>query len=166
MIQTRCSYGIALDMNAGHAGMEFYKVAPKGSLPTLGRGLDTKWEAEGEVSGMPGWDFRAKRLIKGMGLMSFPRYIQREARDYFYLTLRWVVPGDNLPTVVDPAVEGEGTWEVKNLPQHGFPYALALSQVRPTKPIRASIFACCRSIRASRAASAPRARPPRARRPW
>jgi hypothetical protein len=38
---------------------------------------------------MPGWDFRAKRLIKGMGLMSFPRYIQREARDYFYLTLRW-----------------------------------------------------------------------------
>jgi hypothetical protein len=133
MIQARCSYGIALDMNAGHAGMEFYKVAPKGSLPTLGRGLDTKWEAEGEVSGMPGWDFRAKRLIKGMGLMSFPRYIQREARDYFYLTLRWVVPGDNLPTVVDPAVEGEGTWEVKNLPQHGFPYALALSQVRPDK---------------------------------
>ncbi|NUP11019.1 MAG: hypothetical protein HOW73_33650 [Polyangiaceae bacterium] len=133
MIQARCSYGLALDMNAGHAGLEFYKVAQHDKMPALDRGLDGKWEAEGEVPGMPGWDFRAKRLIKGMGLMSFPRYIKREARDYFYLTLRWVVPGENLPTVIEPLVENEGAWETKNLPQHGFPYAIALSQVRPDK---------------------------------
>lgn len=133
MIQARCAYGIALDMNAGHAGLEFYKVTPKEAAPEIGRPLDHKWEDEGEVSGMPGWHFRAKRLIKGMGLMNFPRYIQREARDYFYLTLRWVVPGENLPVAIEPAAEGEGTWTVKGLPQHGFPYALALSDVRPDK---------------------------------
>jgi len=133
MIQTRCSYGIALDMNAGHSGLEFYKVAPSGQLPSVGRPLDTKWEAEGDVPEMPGWEFHGKRLIKGMGLMNFPRYIKREARDYFYLTLRYVIPGDNLPTAVEPAAEGEGAWTMKGLPQRGFPYAMALTETRPEK---------------------------------
>ncbi len=133
MIQARCSYGLALDMNAGHSGMEFYRVAPSGELPTLSRGLETSWEAEGNVPDMPGWEFRSKRLIKGMGLMNFPRYIKREARDYFYLTLRHVLPGENLPAVLSPAPEGDGVWRVKGLPQHGFPYALAISDVHPDK---------------------------------
>lgn len=140
MIQARCSYGIALDMNAGHSGLEFYKVAPTEDLGSLGRPLDYKWEAEGEVSDMPGWSFRAKRLIKGMGLMNFPRYIKREARDYFYLTLRYVVPGDNLPVVNEPAAENEGAWTTKDLPQHGYPYAIALSETRPDKSDAALSF--------------------------
>jgi hypothetical protein len=32
---------------------------------------------------------------------------------------------------VAPAEAGEGEWRVKGLPQHGFPYALALTEVRP-----------------------------------
>ncbi len=28
MIQARCAFGLALDMNAGHSGLEFYKIAP------------------------------------------------------------------------------------------------------------------------------------------
>ena len=42
---------------------------------------------------MPGCVFRARRMIRGMGHMLFPRYIQREARDFFYLTSRSILPG-------------------------------------------------------------------------
>jgi hypothetical protein len=131
MIQTRCSYGLALDMNAGHSGLEFYKVAPAAELGDPGRALETSWEAEGDVPDLPGYRFRAKRLVKGMGLMNFPRYIKREARDFFYLTLRHILPGENLAPPVHPPLEGEGTWRVKGLPQHGFPYALATTTIRP-----------------------------------
>lgn len=135
MIQARCSYGIALDMNAGHSGLEFYKVAPDAELPALDRPLQRDWEAEGSVPDMDGWSFRARRLIRGMGLMNFPRYIKREARDYFYLTLRHVLPGENL--VVPSAKEGDGIWKVKGLPQHGFPYALATTAIHLDKTSQA-----------------------------
>jgi hypothetical protein len=137
MISAHCSYGLALDMNAGHSGLEFYKVAPANELEALGRPLSTDWEAEGDVPGLDGWKFRGRRLIRGMGLMHFPRYIKREARDYFYMTLRHVLPGAKVaPAVASPAVAGEGEWRVKGLPQHGFPYALALTEVRldPARP--------------------------------
>jgi len=117
MIQARCDYGIALDMNAGHSGLEFYRVGPEGSFGELGRPLRRDWEREGNVGGIDGWSFRARRLVRGMGLMNFPRYIRREGRDFFYLTMRYVLPGE--PLGADQA------WQVKGLPQHGFPYALA-----------------------------------------
>lgn len=128
MIQARCKYGMALDMNAGHAGMEFYKAAPEEEMPIFQAPLGDA-EGEGKIPEMEGWNFRAKKLINGMGLMHFPRYIKREGRDFFYLLLRHILPGDNLPS----SVEGEGTWTVKGLPQHGFPYALATSKVHPDK---------------------------------
>ncbi|MDI3283384.1 hypothetical protein [Polyangium sp. 15x6] len=130
MIQTRCSYGIALDMNAGHSGLEFYKVAQEGEMDPLGRPLQYDWESEGTISGIDGWKFRGRRFIRGMGLMNFPRYIKREARDFFYMTLRHVLPGAGITPVAQPPVEGEGQWRVKALPQHGFPYALATTELR------------------------------------
>lgn len=130
MIQARCSYGIALDMNAGHSGLEFYKVAPEAELAPLGRPVHTDWEAEGDVSGLEGWRFRGRRLIRGMGLMNFPRYIRREGRDFFYMTLRNVLPGPALPGAKEGAEPGkDGVWRVKGLPQHGFPYAIAQTDV-------------------------------------
>ena len=36
MIRARCKFGIHLDMNVGHTGLEFYRVAPAPELP--GRG--------------------------------------------------------------------------------------------------------------------------------
>jgi hypothetical protein len=131
MIQARCSYGLALDMNAGHSGMEFYKVAPTAELGSLERPLQKDWEAEGEVPGMDGWSYRSRRLIRGMGLMNFPRYIKREARDFFFLALRHNLPGENIAVVAKDPFEGEGAWTTKGLPQHGFPYAVATSIVRP-----------------------------------
>ncbi len=139
MIQTRCKYGVALDMNAGHSGMEFYKAAPAADFKPLGRHLRPRLEREGEVRDMPGWKFRARRLITGMGLMYFPRYIKREGRDFFYLTLRHVLPGRPL-RISKSAPPSEGQWRVKGLPQHGFPYALALTELTLASGGRARVL--------------------------
>jgi hypothetical protein len=132
MLTARCAFGIHLDMNVGHAGFEFYDVAPEGALAPLGRPMQGDWEATGKVPDMPGYVFRARRMIRGMGHMLFPRYIQREARDFFYLTSRSILPGAPVPP--DPAQAArdpdEGRWRTKGLPQHGFPYAVATSWAR------------------------------------
>jgi hypothetical protein len=155
MLYARCAFGIHLDMNPGHAGFEFYNVAPEGQFKPLGRPLQGDWEAEGRVPDMGGYAFRSRRMIRGMWHMLFPRYIQREARDFFYLTARPLLPG--APVDVKPAgraAEGdrgparaaptepepdEGQWHTKGLPQHGFPYALATTWVRaqPSAPAQA-----------------------------
>jgi hypothetical protein len=136
LTRARCIYGIHLDMNAGHTGLEFYRAAPENELPKLDRQLDPRWEAEGPVSGMPGWRFVGRRMMRFMGLMNFPRYIQRESRDFFYLTLNPLLPASDLqPRAKSPAPD-EGKWQVKGLPQHGWPYALATSWLRPD-PARA-----------------------------
>ncbi len=128
MLQTRCHYGVALDMNAGHSGLEFYTVGPASEIGAIGRALDYEWEREGDLPDFEGWKFRARRLIRGMGLMNFPRYIKREGRDYFYLTLRHLLPGS--PLVMPGAKAGDGVWQTKGLPQHGFPYAMARTEVQ------------------------------------
>jgi hypothetical protein len=132
MIQTRCKFGIALDMNAGHSGLEFYQVAPEKELSPLAPGVQLGGDlVEGDVPGLEGWRFRSRRFIKGMGLMNFPRYIKREGRDFFYMTLRQMLPGKPLAPGVKNADKGEGEWRLKGLPQHGFPYALAMTELRP-----------------------------------
>ncbi len=131
MQRTHCSYGVHLDMNPGHTGLEFYRVAPAGKLPKIERRLEPVWEERGSVSGMPGWEFMGRRMIKFMALMNFPRYIDTESRDFFYLTLRHILPGDPVPVGVQPAEAGEGVWRVQGLPQQGWPNAIATTNVRP-----------------------------------
>jgi hypothetical protein len=132
MLDARCTYGIHLDMNPGHAGFELYDVAPEGALAPLGRPLQSDWEAEGKVPDMAGWVFRSRRMIRGMGHMLFPRYIQREQRDFFYLTARPILPGAPLDPArhTESAEPDEGRWRTEGLPQHGFPYALATAWLR------------------------------------
>jgi hypothetical protein len=90
--------------------------------------MQTDWEAEGKVPDMAGWVFRSRRMIRGMGHMLFPRYIQREQRDFFYLTARSILPGAPIAGGA-PTEPDEGTWRTRGLPQHGFPYALATTWV-------------------------------------
>jgi hypothetical protein len=71
-----------------------------------------------------------RRMIRYMGLMNFPRYIGRESRDFFYLTLRHVLPSENVGGG-STREAGEGEWNVKGLPQHGWPYAIATTALRP-----------------------------------
>ena len=131
MQRARCSYGVHLDMNPGHTGLEFYRAAPAGTLPKLTRPLDEVSEARGPVPGMAGWEFMGRRMIRLMALMNFPRYINTEARDFFYLTLRHLLPGEPIPALAKPAEASEGVWSVQGLPQHGWPYAIAKTTLRP-----------------------------------
>jgi len=129
MLRARCRYGMHLDMNAGHAGFEFYAMAKAESWKPLGRPLQADWEYEGQLKDFPDLRYRARRMIRSMGHMNFPRYIRRDERDFFYLTARRVLPGPPL----DPA----SPWRVRALPQHGYPYAIATAQIAAagTKPI-------------------------------
>ena len=132
MLAAGCSFGIHLDMNPGHAGFEFYDVAPEGELKPLSRRLSPDWEAEGHVPDMAGYAFRSRRMIRAMGHMLFPRYIQREARDFFYLTSRSILPGPPIGATTANAKTDtdEGVWRTRGLPQHGFPYAIATTWVQ------------------------------------
>jgi hypothetical protein len=136
MQRARCSYGMHLDMNPGHTGLEYYHAAPAGTLPKLSRALDDVSEARGPIPGMAGWEFMGRRMIRLMALMNFPRYINTEQRDFFYLTLRHILPGDPLTPVLTPAESAEGVWSVQGLAQHGWPYAIAKTTLRPdpTRP--------------------------------
>ena len=133
MLVARCAFGIHLDMNPGLAGFEFYNVQTTSSFQPLGRPLQPDWEYEGGFKDLPDFRFRARRMVKSMGHMLFPRYIHRDARDFFYLTARTVLPGAPIAGTGEPGspMDGEGgNWRVKGLPQHGYPYAVAITSVR------------------------------------
>jgi hypothetical protein len=136
MQRARCSYGVHLDMNPGHTGLEYYRAGPSGTLPKLSRPLDEVSEARGPIPGMAGWEFMGRRMIRLMALMNFPRYINTEQRDFFYLTLRHLLPGEPLIPPLKPVENGEGAWSVQGLPQYGWPYAIAKTTLRPdaTRP--------------------------------
>jgi hypothetical protein len=128
MKSARCRYGIHLDMNPGHTGLEFYRVAPEGRLPNLARKLDGAWESRGTISDMNGWEYLGRRMIRSMHLMNFPRYVRTDSRDFMYVTHRAILSKERL--------EGEATlpqpkglaWQLQGLPQHGYPPAIALGQ--------------------------------------
>jgi hypothetical protein len=137
MQRARCRYGVHLDMNPGHTGFEFYRVARAGTLPKLKRPLEDLWEARGSLPDDAEWEFMSRRMIKYMALMNFPRYVNPESRDFFFLTLRHLLPGEPAPTVFPDRQEGEGAWRVDGLPQYGWPHAVATTNVRPdaTRPV-------------------------------
>jgi hypothetical protein len=127
MRRARCSYGIHLDMNAGHTGFEFYRIGRQGELPSVERPLDPMWEARGAVSGAPGWEFSTRLMVRKMPLMDFPRYVHLTSRDFFYLTRRYLLPGNPLQAL-DPAHPGDGTWRVE-LPHNAWPHAVAVTLI-------------------------------------
>jgi hypothetical protein len=132
MLAARCSFGVHLDMNPGLAGFEFYNVGLADKWQPLGRPLQPDWEYEGTFKDLPDLKYRARRMLRSsMQHINFPRYMQRDGRDFFYLTARYVLPGADLDIHGSPAEPGEGAWRVKGLPQHGFPYSVATTWTRP-----------------------------------
>jgi hypothetical protein len=131
MLAARCSFGMHLDMNPGLAGFEFYDIEPSATFTPLGRPLQTDWEYEGTLHDSPGLHLRARRMTRSMVEVNFPQYIHREARDFFYLTARSLLPGADVESPLPVHEPGEGAWRVKGLPQHGFPYAVATTTLRP-----------------------------------
>ena len=130
LLAARCVYAIHLDMNGQNTGFETYRVDHPELLPAVHRVLSPDDEHEGTISGMPGLTFRARRLVRRMS-EPLPRYIRRDARDFFYLLLRPVLPGPSLPPVVTPAQSGEGTWHVSGLASAAFPWPFARTRIRP-----------------------------------
>ncbi len=133
----RCDYALHLDMNAGHTGFEFYRAAPAERLGDLQRALDEDWEARGSVDTASGarFDFLARRMTEHMPLMSFPRYIGREQRDFFYLTARPLVGELALPATWTTSAAPHG-WQWAE--DAAYPPALAHASVTPF-PSRADV---------------------------
>jgi hypothetical protein len=124
MLALDCRRGMHLDMNTKHTGLEFYRpFAPDQTMPALGRSLEGK-EFEGTVDGELGYRFRGRLAIKTMSPMRFPRYLLRDPRDFFYLTLKPVLPGPQLR--VDGQTVG---FSVRGLPSAGWPAAFARASI-------------------------------------
>ncbi len=130
MIQARCDYAVHLDMNPGLVGFELYDVEPSATFKPLARPLQVDWEYEGTFKALPDFHYRARKMIRGMVEQNFPQYIHLDGRDFFYLMQRPLLPGADLAPLAASPETGEGVWRTKGLPQHGFPYAIATTQVR------------------------------------
>ncbi|HJL27073.1 MAG TPA: hypothetical protein RMH80_32945, partial [Polyangiaceae bacterium LLY-WYZ-15_(1-7)] len=132
MLAVRCVRGLHLDMNQRHTGFEFYHAfRPDGAeTPTVRDDPppepETRRQAMHFEIGVPyarGWRVRGRKLARNMTPMRFPRYIRRDPRDFFYLTLKPVLPGRHL--VVEDGAEGEGVFDTHGLPHAGWPHAFA-----------------------------------------
>lgn len=121
MLAARCVRGMHLDMNTKHTGFEFYRpFAPAQTPPDLGRPLESSREFESVLDSALGYRFRGRLAVKTMSPMRFPRYLLRDPRDFFYLTLKPVLPG---PGVV---VQGHNVgFSGRGLPNVGWPHAFA-----------------------------------------
>jgi hypothetical protein len=128
MRRVRCTYGIHLDMNAGHTGFEFYRVAKQGKLPGLGRPLDRAWEASGQVPGVEGYEFLSRLMVRKMPLMNFPRYINTSPRDFFYLTRRNLLPGPAIPGPPEAPL-ALVPWGILAAPHNDWPHAVVVAEV-------------------------------------
>ncbi|HJL18893.1 MAG TPA: hypothetical protein RMH99_24735 [Sandaracinaceae bacterium LLY-WYZ-13_1] len=122
MLRTRCVRGLHLDMNNPHCGFEFFRpFAPGQERPSLSRRPRRESEYDGDFPRTEeDWHLRARKAVRSMG-MPFPRYSDRDARDFFYLTLRPVLPGPPLAGVD----EARAQLSTEGLPHAGWPHAFA-----------------------------------------
>jgi hypothetical protein len=118
-----CKYGLHLDMNGGNVGWEFYRIVDAGTAaPSEMRG---GFQAEGEVPGRPDLRFHSRTLFEGLDIFRFPRYVQREPRDFFYLILERNLP---LPRVAfDGGGAEDGVWSQQGLPVRSYPPAMTFA---------------------------------------
>lgn len=117
MLAVRCIRGMHLDMNQRHTGFEFYDVFREGERPALDTPPRGGREFQVPVGGARGWIARGRLLARTMSPMRFPRYIRRDGRDFFYLTLKPTLPG--------PALAGGIAFDTSGLPHAGWPHAFA-----------------------------------------
>jgi hypothetical protein len=115
-------------------------------------------EYEGPIEEGLGFAFRARLAVKTMAPLRFPRYLGRDPRDFFFLTLKPVLPGPAL-VLGDRAVE----FSTDGLPHAGWPHAFARAQI-PLEPAGERAAAWVVRIDPRRAIAEPLA-PPEPRKP-
>lgn len=131
MLAARCVRGLHLDMNQRHTAFELYHAFERDDPPPdLPRPIDPDMEFEINVPYARGWRVRGRKLVRTMTPMTFPRYIRRDPRDFFYLTLKPVLPGPH----VEGTREGEGVFDTTGLPHAGWPHAFALAWLGHAPP--------------------------------
>jgi hypothetical protein len=125
MIAVRCARGMHLDMNGKHTGFELYRTFAPGTQPEpLARKLDPETEHQGAIEGGGGFTARARLAVKTMTPLRFPRYLQRDPRDFFFLTQKPVLPG---PAIAFAA--GSVAFSSAGLPHAGWPHAFARARL-------------------------------------
>jgi hypothetical protein len=125
MLALRCARGIHLDMNSKHTGFEFYKpLRPGVRAAPLGRALSEQ-EYEGPIEQGLGYGLRARLAVKTMTPLRFPRYVGRDPRDFFFLTLKPVLPGPPLALADGTAI----AFSAAGLPHAGWPHAFARARL-------------------------------------
>ncbi|MEM1418782.1 MAG: hypothetical protein AAGH15_28055, partial [Myxococcota bacterium] len=126
MLEARCVRGLHLDMNQRHTGFELYRTyRAEEPPPPLGRALRRSMEFDEPIHRSRGWRARGRKLVRAMTPMRFPRYLLRDVRDFFYLTLKPVLPGPALAADAEPG--RDGAFDVGGLPHAGWPPAFARS---------------------------------------
>jgi hypothetical protein len=100
MARARCDYAIHLDMNFGHSRFEFYRVYDDESI--------TRRHPDRKLYVDTGLRYQAKKLSTAQISWLYPRYLKRDIRDFFYVTLRRVFPFE------DPEAP---SWTVEGLPE-------------------------------------------------
>ena len=121
MRATRCVRGMHLDMNDVHTGFEFYNVSlANESRPAIGREIRNA-EYDGPLFFSEGYWLRSRKAVAGMAQMTFPRWVRRDPRDFFYLTLRPRLPGRSV-TLPSGAT---AVFDTHGLPHAGWPPAFA-----------------------------------------
>jgi hypothetical protein len=125
MLATRCVRGMHLDMNSKHTGFELYRTfLPGEAPPPIARKLDADHEWQGPIEGSRGYTARAKLAVKTMTPLRFPRYIDRDPRDFFFITQKPVLPGPEL-ALGSSAVK----FSTAGLPHAGWPNAFARARL-------------------------------------
>jgi hypothetical protein len=133
MISARCQRAMHLDMNSGHCGFEFfrpYREDGTQDAPPAPR-VHAQYEHDAPMPDASGWRVRGRKAVRSMA-MRFPRYLTRDPRDFFYLTLRPTLPGPPLRN----ATPEEGGFSSAGLPHAGWPYAFARLRVGNTWIVR------------------------------
>jgi hypothetical protein len=135
MVMARCVYGMQMDINKSNASLELYRMVPRSSVKATPprQFRDGGRDSWGLVPRSPDTVFYAKSWLPGMYTVPFPRYIRQDWRDFFYLSLRPILPGPALAPVVSPALDQEGVWDVTGLPQgeEPFPPRVSTTFLRP-----------------------------------
>jgi hypothetical protein len=112
MVHAGVTIGMHLDMNSGHSGFEFYRKISDSQRKQYPEKSVAFIEETGQY-------FYATRMVKNVSHMRFPRYLKTDYRDFFYLTLKRVMPGP-------------GDWRTAGLVGNSqYPPAIALSQTQP-----------------------------------
>jgi hypothetical protein len=143
MRRAGCDYGMELDINRGHVGFEFYNVLGPGEAGPEGAEQFKErryFSRSGAFPGVEGLRYFMREVVRDTGNAPVPRYTGREARDFFFLVARELLPTPDLSPMGGRTAEGR--WTAATLPESAvaFPQALARTVLHPQKGPRIHLF--------------------------